>query len=116
GTNATAGFVISVSGGSMTAGTNVIDELQTASASQVGVNQFGINLVENPTLGVGLDPEGTWANANPTPDYAQPGIFKYVEGDVIAESTSVSLMKKFTISYIVNVSPSLRAGVYTTTI
>lgn len=116
GTNATAGFVISVNGTSMTAGTNVINEMDTPGSSEAGANQFGINLVENPQTGVGLNPEGTWANAQPTANYSQPDIFKYTPGDVIAESTNVSLMKKFTVSYIVNVSPSLRAGVYTTTI
>lgn len=116
GTNATAGFIITVNGSSMTAGTNVITEMDTPGNSRLGRNQFGINLVENPGAGIGLNPEGTWANAHPMPDYSQPDVFKYTSGDVVAESTSVSLMKKFTVSYIVNVSPSLRAGVYTTTI
>jgi len=116
GTNATAGFVISVNGSTMTAGTNVVNEMETPGSSQLGKNQFGMNLVENPGLGIGLDPEGTWANAYPTSDYGQPDVFKYSSGDVVAESANVSLMKKFTVSYIINVSPSLRAGVYTTTI
>lgn len=116
GTNASAGFVITVNGSSMTAGTNVIDELNEPSDSQVGTRQFGINLVENPEVGVGQNPEGEWANAQPTSNYGQPDVFKYTTGDVIAESTNVSLMKKFTVSYIVNVDRGLRAGVYTTTI
>lgn len=116
GTNASAGFAVTASGGSMTAGTNVIDSMQSPTASRVGSNQFGINLVENSELNVGNDPEGIWMNAQPTPDYAQSNRFKYVSGDVIASSPNVSLIKKFTVSYIVNTSPSLRAGVYTTSI
>lgn len=116
GTNASGGFSIAVSGPSMTAGTNVIQNLETPTTSQPGKNQFGINLVENDELGVGSNPEGEWMNAVASPDYAQPNRYKYVDGDVVAYSPNVSLIKKFTVSYIVNVSPSLRAGVYTTTI
>lgn len=116
GTNATAGFVIAAYGGSLAAGTNAIDTVATPSDSTPGKNQFGINLVANDKLRIGKNPEGVWANAFPTTDYSQANKYKYVSGDVIAYSTSVSLMKKFTISYIVNSSPSLRAGVYTTTI
>ena len=116
GTNASGGFAITVSGNTMTAGTNVIKEMDVATNSKQGSNQFGINLVENPTVGIGVNPEGEWANAAPTNGYNQPDIFKYTNGDVIATSPNVSLMKKFTVSYIVNVNKSLRAGVYTTTI
>ncbi len=116
GTNATGGFAITVTGGSMAAGVNVIDPLSAPTESQPGTNQFGINLVANDQLNVGSDPEGEWANAVPSLDYGQPNKFMYVSGDVIAYSPNVSLMKKFTVSYIVNASPNLRAGVYTTTI
>lgn len=116
GTNASGGFAITVSGNPLTAGTNMIDGMDAPSGSIKGKNQFGINLVANDELAIGHDPEGAWTNAIPAPDYSQPNVYKYVEGDVIAYSPSVSLIKKFTVSYIVNVSPSLKAGVYTTTI
>jgi len=116
GTNATAGFAITVSGDSLAAGTNLIDTIESPSPSQPGVNQFGINLVANDELNVGEDPEGEWANAVTAPNYGQPNLFMYQPGDVVAYSSSVSLMKKFTVSYVVNASPNLRAGVYTTTI
>lgn len=116
GTNATAGFVVTANGEPLTAGTNVIDGIGAPTQSRLGQNQFGINLVANNELNVGHDPEGIWTNALPTSDYSQPNVYKYVSGDIIASSPNVSLIKKFTVSYIVNVSPSLRAGVYTTTI
>ena len=116
GTNATAGFAVTVSGAPLTAGTNVIEGIALPSASQAGSNQFGINLVANDELGVGNNPEGVWLNAIPSADYAQPNVFKYAEGDVIAYSPEVSLIKKFTVSYVVNVSQNLPPGVYTTTI
>lgn len=116
GTNASAGFAITANGTPLSAGTSVIDGSTTPTESKQGTNQFGINLVANNLPAVGSDPEGTWANAIPTPDYGTPNHYKYVPGDVVAYSPNVSLMKKFTVSYIVNSSPNLRAGVYTTTI
>lgn len=116
GTNATAGFVITVNGAPPAAGTSVIDAATTPSFSQQGTNQFGINLVANNAPTVGVDPEGTWANAMPSADYGTPNMYKFVPGDVVAYSPNVSLMKKFTVSYILNSSPDLRAGVYTTTL
>lgn len=116
GTNATAGFAITAVGTPLAAGTSVIDGIESPTESTPGVNQFGINLVANSSPAIGEDPEGIWANALPTPDYGIPNQYKYVSGDVVASSPNVSLMKKFTVSYVVNVSPYLRAGVYTTTI
>jgi hypothetical protein len=116
GTNASGGFVIFATGTAPAAATNVIDSPTIPTESRPGTNQFGINLVENSNLGVGANPEGEWANAVASPDYAQPDRYKYVSGDVVAYSPNVSLMKKFTISYMLNASPGLRAGMYTTTI
>lgn len=116
GTNASGGFAITANGTPLSAGTSVIDGVATPSESRPGSNQFGINLVENNAPAVGNDPEGIWANAIPSPDYGTPNRYKYVPGDVVAYSPNVSLMKKFTVSYIVNSSPELRAGIYTTTI
>lgn len=116
GTNASGGFAITANGTPMSAGTSVIDAPATPTESIQGTNQFGINLVANNLPTVGSDPEGAWTNAIPMPDYGVPNHYKYVPGDVVAYSPNVSLMKKFTVSYIVNSSPNLRAGVYTTTI
>jgi len=116
GTNASGGFAITANGYPLSAGTHVIDGPLAPTESKPGTNQFGINLVENSAPDIGKDPEGTWANAVASPDYSQPNKFKYVSGDVVAFSPNVSLMKKFTVSYIVNANEKLKAGVYTTTI
>lgn len=116
GTNASGGFAITANGISMSAGTSVIDSPAIPTESQQGTNQFGINLVANNTPAVGNNPEGIWANAVTSPDYGVPNHYKYIPGDVVAYSPNVSLMKKFTVSYIVNSNENLRAGVYTTTI
>lgn len=116
GTNASGGFAITANGFPMSAGTSVIDSPKDPAESTVGTNQFGINLVENTSPAIGKDPEGTWANAVPSPDYGVPNKYKYVPGDTIAYSPNVSLMKKFTVSYVVNSHQNLRAGVYNTTL
>ena len=115
GTNATGGFAITANGTPMSAATNVIDSPSSPTESTPGKNQFAINLVANNEPNIGSDPEGTWANAIASPNYSIPNKFMYVPGDVVAYSPNVSLMKRFTVSYILNASPSLRAGVYTTT-
>lgn len=116
GTNATGGFAITTNGTPLSAGTHIIDSPTTPTPSQPGTNQFGINLVANTDPAIGNDPEGVWANALPTSGYGESNKYMYVPGDVVASSPAVSLMKKFTVSYIVNSSPDLRAGVYSTTI
>lgn len=116
GTNASGGFAITATGSLLAAGTSVIASPSIPTLSTPGQNQFGINLVANTDPNVGSDPDGIWANAMAAPGYDQANHYKYVSGDVIAYSPNVSLMKKFTISYIVNSSADLRAGVYTTTI
>jgi hypothetical protein len=116
GTNASGGFAITANGSPPSAGTNVIDAPSTPTKSAAGTNQFGMNLVANNAPSVGSDPEGNWPNAVPAPDYSESNFYKYTPGDVVAYSPNVSLMKKFTVSYILNSRPDLRAGVYTTTI
>lgn len=116
GTNASGGFAITAHGTPMVSGTNVIEGLKRPSESRPGVSQFGINLASNATPRVGSDPEGEWSNAVPANDYATPDRYKYVPGDVVAHSPNVSLMRKFTVSYIVNSDSTLHPGVYTTTI
>lgn len=116
GTNASGGFVIIADAPPMSAGTNTIDSPDVPTPSRPGTNQFGINLVANSSPQIGENPEGEWANAVASEDYGEPDVYKFKSGDVVAYSPNVSLMKKFTVSYILNSSPDLRAGVYTTTI
>lgn len=116
GTNASNGYVITVNGPTMEAGTHVIDNLTTPTVSAAGNNQFGINLVQNTEPALGADADGQFANATATPNYSIPNHFMYHDGDVVASAPNVSLMRRFTVSYILNSAPNIRAGVYTTTI
>lgn len=116
GTNASGGFVITVNGPPMEAGTSVIDPPATPKFSAPGNSQFGINLTANSTPAIGHDPDGAFANAVVAPNYATPNEFMYHDGDTVASAPNVALVRRFTVSYIVNVPPDLRAGVYTTTL
>lgn len=116
GTNASGGFAITAYGIPPSAGTSTIAPLAVPTESRPGTNQFGINLVANTQPTIGTNPEGAWTNAIASPGYDTPNKYKYVSGDVVATSPDVSLMKKFTVSYIINSKPDLRPGVYTTTI
>lgn len=116
GTNASGGFAITANGPAMSSGTNVIRGSASPTVNRPGTDQFGINLTDNSAPDIGDTPEGEWANAIASSDYAAPNRYKYSSGDVVAFSPNVSLMKKFTVSYILNSSSQLRAGVYSTTI
>lgn len=114
-TNARSGYNIYVNGKSLTSGNNVIPGLSTATASQTGVSQFGMNLRNNSNPNVGEDPAGIGAGFV-HPNYNNINSFRFNDGDVIARSTGTSDFKKFTISYIVNVSPDQDPGTYSTTL
>jgi hypothetical protein len=116
GTNASNGFVITVNGTSMKAGTHILQPIGVPTPSIPGTDQFGINLARNTTPVVGADPDGDSTDAEASADYGQSNMFKYKDGDVVAFAPAVSLVRRFTVSYIANTSPNLPAGVYTTTL
>jgi len=116
GTNASGGYVITANGTTMEAGSHVINALTTPTVSAPGNSQFGINLVANSDPYMGNDPDGASTNAVATPDYAIPNEFMFHDGDAVATAPNVSLIRRFTVSYVINTPPDLHAGVYTTTL
>ncbi len=115
GTNAEFGAVITVSGSTMTSGTSVIPALTVPTASAPGNSQFGINLRANTNPTVGQNKTGPGV-MNPASGYNTPNLFKYQTGDVVASTPAVTDIVKFTVSYLVNVSPAQLPGVYNTTL
>lgn len=140
-TNATAGYVITVNGPTLSSGSNTISALASTAAGIKGVSQFGINLRLN-TAATGLhavtsDPigaditvasNGTNYRAQPSNNYKVVDQFRFVTGDSVANSWSNgndadavdtaggSDSQIYTASYIVNVPGSQPAGTYTTTL
>jgi len=116
-TNATNGYVVTVNGPTLFAGTHSIPALGIPTVSVPGTNQFGINLVANTAPLVGLNPDGSPDSGFQIgPNYAIPNEYEYQDGTVVASAPHVSLGRRYTISYIVNSSDNLPAGVYTTTL
>lgn len=127
-TNAQAGYVITVNGNTLTSGTNTIDAMATAAASTQGIAQFGMNVVVNttPIVGIAVSPSsnGSTHRAQGAVGYNTPNTFKFVSGDVIADSAyptpggtaGPTNAQNYTVSYIANVPGIQAAGTYTTTL
>ena len=138
-TNAGFGYAITVNGPTLTSGTNTIAAIGAPSASTPGIAQFGMNLVANTLLAASgftddvndpsKDPAPLANTTNykgqPATDYGTVDQFKYIDGDVVANSyngyvpgtnTAATDAQIFTVSYIANVPGSQPAGTYTSTL
>lgn len=132
-TNAGSGYVITVNGTTLTSGGNTItgmDDGGAAEALSLGNSQFGLNLVANTTTldidtnPLGADPSlasnGTNYKANPATNYNTADLFRYVDGEPVAQSDNGGLGASdgqiYTVSYVVNVPGSQPAGTYTSTL
>ncbi len=114
-TNAPSGLSITLSGTTLTSGTNVITPLASQTASSAGTSQFGLNLRANANPAIGADPTGpgvAGVNAN----YNNPNLYRFQSGDVVASAPGPNDYRKFTVSYIANIGTNQPAGVYATTI
>jgi len=104
-----------------------LNALSSPTASSVGSEQFGINLVRNLTTcanpaptNYGADPSlvpsSTFANGIAAPGYNTCGLFKYHKGDTIAENNGKGWGETdYEISYMININPVSKAGVYSMT-
>lgn len=113
-TNASGGYTITVGGGTMTSGNNILPPM-AGGASTVGASQFGVNLRANSVPDIGENPSGPGSGA-PRPNYNQANRYRFVNNDLLASATGVQDFKKYTISYVVNVAKSQPPGVYSTTL
>lgn len=114
-TNALDGYTISMVGSTMTSGTNVIQNLVGADVSRPGVNQFGMNLRANTAPVGGSDPLGS-GSGTPMNGYNQINFFRFNSGDIVARSFSPDWARKYTATYIVNVTKNQAPGVYVSTV
>ena len=125
-TNAGQGYVITVSGATLTSGSNTVTAIgSTAAASSPGSSQFGLNLRANttttstPAVGTDVDPAvaGDYHGA-PSANYNTVDSFAFAPGaaTTVASSSTPSAAQRYTVSYIVNVPGNLPPGTYTTTL
>lgn len=118
------GYVVKIYGNTPTnysgAGTHSLTALNSPSTSSPGTEQFGINLVANTTPGIGAnpsqDPDSSFSFGTAAAGYNTADNFKYVDEDIIAQSTQSSGETDFTISIIANVATSTPGGQYVTTL
>ncbi len=112
-----SGYVVQVYGPTPTYGSHVITPLVTTTASSPGTEQFGLNLRDNSSPNVGVEPvqrpDNTFSFGTYENGYDTVNAFKYVSGGIIAQSASSSGYTDYTISYMMNVSEVTPAGTYT---
>jgi hypothetical protein len=114
-TNADLGLAIAVYGTTLTSGNNIIPPLAAPTVSAPGNAQFGINLRANTDPAGGQNPSGGGV-ANPAANYNTPNRYMFANGATVATSPDVTDIRKFTVSYVANISPSQEPGVYTATL
>lgn len=114
-TNAPGGYIVTVTGNTMTSGNKVIESSGLLEPFTPGVPQFGLNLRANTLPAIGQDVLGAGIGVV-APDYDVPDLFKFNSGDVVASAPTGSMFNTYTVTYIVNVPPDLPAGIYNTTI
>ena len=113
----TYGYNVTIIGNPPSQGAHNLTGLNPAATSQVGTEQFGINLVANtsPTSFGAFPaqvPDSTFSFGDATANYSTPNTYRYVSGEVIASAPKSSGRTDYTISYIVNVSNNTPGGAY----
>ena len=108
------GYIVQVYGNPPANGSNQIDAMGTTGTSQVGIEQFGINLVANTSpISFGTNPDnGQFGFGQAATNYNTANNFRYVSSETIANAPKTSGKTIYTISYIVNVGALTQGGQY----
>jgi hypothetical protein len=108
------GYIVQVTGDTLKNGSHSIPAMASTGASDVGTEQFGMNLVANTApASVGSNPVydvfgvGTIAG-----NYATPNQFRYVSGETVAVANQSSGRTTYTITYLANVESLTPGGQY----
>jgi hypothetical protein len=129
-TNAGSGYAISVNGPTLTSGSNTVAGMAASATTAHGVSQFGLNLKANTLItfsqptGFGAEisvpSNGTNFRGAASTGYSTVNSFKFVTGDVVADSSNGGAggtdAQIYTVSYVANVPGSQPAGTYTSTL
>jgi hypothetical protein len=113
-----SGYIVKQTSPGPTNGSYTMNGLATPTASAVGTEQFGVNLVANTnpaTFGAAPTqaPDATFGFGQVASGYNTPNQYKYVRGDTVAYSDRSSGTTNYTVSYIFNVSNLTAGGTYT---
>lgn len=111
------GYVMQIVGDPPKYANHTLAAPSTPTESTPGTEQFGINAVANtdPVVGANLVqvPDGQTSFGFVRPDYSTANRFKYVSGDVVAQSLRATGRTDYTLSFIVNISNATPAGRFT---
>jgi hypothetical protein len=112
------GYAVINGSGPPTNGSYTMLASNTPTTSNVGTEQFGMNLVANTfpaTFGNNpvFVPDSTFSFGQVTTAYDTPNMYLYNQGDMIAFSSASTSFTTYTISYIFNISHVTPGGTYT---
>jgi hypothetical protein len=113
-----SGYVVTAMGPTLTSeGGATITAMASTAASSAGSEQFGMNLVANTSPATfGADPiqfpDSTFSFGSVASGYGTTNQYKYVQGDIVAQSVKSSGQTTFTASYIANVAALTDSGHY----
>jgi hypothetical protein len=108
------GYAVQVVGNPPSNGSHTLPAMSTTGPSQIGVEQFGINVVANTSpITFGSNPNnGQFGNGQAAANYSSANNYRYVNGETIATGPKSSGITIYTISYIVNVTSLTPGGQY----
>jgi len=116
------GYTMQIIGAPPTYDGHALNTLTEPTASILGQEQFGINIVANTTPSFGANPNqvpkvetsfGQMIYGEVTENYGQQNKFMYASGDTVARSRTDSGRTDYTVSMILNISSETPAGRYT---
>lgn len=114
-TNAGNGYVIAMTGTTLSSGSNTIPASTVPTNSQIGTSQFGVNLRDNSTPNVGAEISGAGTGEAAT-GYNIVNQYQFNNGDVVASALGPTDNNTYTVAYITNIAPFQAAGSYSTTL
>ena len=108
------GYVVQLFGNPPSNQGHMLSAMSTTGASQVGIEQFGLNLVANTSpVSLGTNPDhGQFGVGSASPNYATSNRYRFVSGETIASAPKSSGVTTYTMSYIVNVASLTPGGQY----
>jgi hypothetical protein len=115
------GYIVQIIGNTPSNGNHNLTAMSSTSASNVGTEQYGINVVRNTDFcGIGCHlgadpvqtPSSSFSFGEAAGNYDTDGNFRYVSGETIAEAPKSSGQTDYTVSYIANSSVTTPSGSY----
>lgn len=110
------GYVVQIIGSTPSSGGHNLTALSANAASSPGIEQFGINLVDNSSPDVGANPSqvpnSSFSYGAAANNYDTANSFRYVNGETVAMAPESSGQTDYTISYLVNVATNTPGGSY----